>query len=173
MVLNVIKKRRSYRLYTSKQVSNKFIKDLLRAAMFAPSAKNQRPCEFIILKKPKIFVSLTKWTKSLETAPLAIAIVADKNKSGHWVEDCSVAAENLMLQATALGLGTCWVQVHGSSTKTAEPKLKKMLRLPKRYGILCLMAIGYPAIKKPAHKNSEFKLSKVYNDFYKKGAKKC
>jgi len=163
-MIPAIKKRHSIRQYKKKEVPEEMVKDILKAGMFAPSAKNQRSWEFIIVKDTKKLVPLTIWTLPLKTAPLAIVVIADKNKSSHWVEDCSAAVENMMLQATEIGLGTCWVQIHSSSTKNAEANIKKMLGIPGNYGVLCMMALGFPDVKKAGHSEEEFEKFRIHDE---------
>lgn len=165
-IVPAIKKRHSIRQYLNKDVPQKLLDEVLKAAMFSPSAKNLRPWEFVVVRDTKQFLGLTPYTRSLETAPVAIVIMADKDKSHHWVEDCSIAAENIMLQATALGLGSCWVNVHGSSTPSVEEKVKKMLSIPNHYGVLCIMALGFPAVKKPVHSDTEFEKQRIHHETF-------
>lgn len=153
-----IKKRHSIRQYQSKKVPQELIDELLKAAMFAPSAKNQRCWEFIVTENTKQLLNLTPYTLPLKTAPQAIIVIGDKNKSNHWIDDCSAAVENILLQATKLGLGTCWVNMY----KTGDKKLRKLMNIPKHYGILCAIALGYPDRIKPEHSGKEFEKNKIH-----------
>ncbi len=155
-----IKKRHSIRQYKSKKVPETLINQLLKAAMFAPSAKNTRCWEFVVTEDTKQLLPLTLYTLPLVTAPQAIIVMGDKKKSSHWIEDCSAAVQNILLQATRLGLGTCWVNMY----KTGDKKLRKMLNVPRNFEILCAIAVGYPDRIKPAHSDKEFDKKKIHKE---------
>jgi len=118
MINEIIKKRRSIRSYDStKQVSDEQIKELLEAAMLAPSACNFRPWEFIVVKdrdKLNKITEIDPHTGMLKTASCAIIVllkpVADSGRAGEamWQHDGGATTENILLQAASLGLGTCW-----------------------------------------------------------------
>ncbi|MBU4242540.1 MAG: nitroreductase family protein, partial [Nanoarchaeota archaeon] len=157
-IVSEIKKRHSIRQYKSKKVSKELINELLKAAMFAPSAKNQRCWEFIVTDNTKQLLDLTPYTLPLKTAPHAIIVIGDKNKSNHWIEDCSAAVENILLQATKLGLGTCWVNMY----KSGDEKLRKIMSIPNNFEILCAISVGYPDRKKSDHLDKEFEKQKIH-----------
>ena len=80
-------------------------------------------------------------------APLCIAVCGDKNiSSQYWVQDCSAAAENLLLAATALGLGAVWLGVYPREERVNP--IRKVLNIPENIVPLNLISIGYPAEKK-------------------------
>jgi len=153
-----IKKRHSIRQYKNQKVSKELINELLKAAMFAPSAKNQRCWEFIVTDNTQQLLNLTPYTLPLKTAPHAIIVIGDKNKSNHWIDDCSAAVENILLQATRLGLGTCWINMY----KTGDKKLRKIMEIPNNYGILCAISIGYSDRIKQEHSDKEFEKQKIH-----------
>lgn len=173
MVLAVIKKRRSYRDFKSQAVEKEKLDEVLKSAMFAPSANHQRPWEFIIVKdkKTKDLLAQTKqWSYFVNKAPIVIVVVAKIDIHNHyWLEDSCIAAENIYLESENQGLGTCFVQIYGSKRdngRDCEAYVKQILKIPANIGVLCLMPLGYPQEKLPPHSNSEFEPVKIHQEKY-------
>jgi len=149
-LINMIFTRRSIRKYTAEPVSEKDIKTMLEAAMAAPSASNRKPWHFIVVTNRKILNNLAKahpYGKMLSEAPLCIAVCGDKTISTRsWVQDCSAATENLLLAATALGLGAVWLGVHPREERVNP--IRKVLNIPENIVPLNLISIGHPAEEK-------------------------
>ncbi len=169
-MLEVIKKRRSIRSYLDKEVEEEKIKEILKAAMFAPTAKNLRPTEFIIVKDEKLRSELSKatiYSKFAKRAPIVVVICYDTNKGRRFREDCSIAAAHIYLEAVNQGLGTCFVQiVEGAEAKAGEPEafVRRLLNIPNNYRIQCLMPLGYPADSHPLHDDQEFDEKRIHLD---------
>ena len=129
---DVLQKRRSIRSFTDKKVSKEQIDLLLHAAMSGPSACNKKPWKFYVITNEEKLSELKKATRfSNFNAPLAIVVCGNLKKalplnlSSYWIQDCSAATENILLQATDLGLGSLWCGVHPQ--KRAERDLSKIL----------------------------------------------
>lgn len=112
-----IRLRRSVRKFkTDTLVPDRDIKLILEAAMMAPSAVNSRPWEFIVVTDRETKEGIMKvheYSKMLKSAPLAIVVCGKpecQTELGEpfWPQDCAAATENILLQATALGYGSCW-----------------------------------------------------------------
>jgi nitroreductase len=148
-VFEAIKKRRSIRDYKPDPIPDEFLEKIIDAARWAPSAHNAQPWEFVVIKDKKLLKKLSKthiYSRFLENSPLAIAACVDQNKSpNHFVEDCSAAIQNLLLAATALGLGTCWIAVYRHGNNKNESYVKKVLNIPENFRVIALISIGYPA----------------------------
>lgn len=146
-LIKTIFARRSIRKYTSKPVSKKNIKTMLEAAMAAPSSSNRKPWHFIVVTDRRTLDRLAKvhpYGKMLSEAPLCIAVCGDKTISPrYWVQDCSAAAENLLLSATALGIGAVWLGVHPREERVNP--IRKVLNIPENIIPLNLISIGHPA----------------------------
>jgi nitroreductase len=144
--------RRSIREYTREPISEEDTKVLLEAAMAAPSASNRKPWHFITITHRPTLNALAKIKKAanmLEKAPLCIAVCGDESISeGYWVQDTSAATENILLAATALGLGSVWIGVYPIEERVAP--VKEILGIPEEIVPLCLIAIGHPAEEKEA-----------------------
>ena len=144
--------RRSIRKYSKLPISDSDIENLLRAAMAAPSAGNQQPWEFILIKDKNILAGITKvhpYSQMLKEAQLAIVVCADLDKekhSGYWIQDCSAATENILIESQYLGLGSVWLGVYPREDRVKG--IKELLNLPVRVLPLSIVSLGYPAEKK-------------------------
>jgi len=142
--------RRSIRKYTGEPVSQEAIDTLLKAAMAAPSASNRKPWQFIVVTKRETLDALAEahhHGKMLFEAPLCIAVCGDLTEMERfWVQDCSAATENLLLAATALGLGAVWLGVYPRDERVAA--VRRILALPDHITPLSLASIGHPAEEK-------------------------
>jgi nitroreductase len=144
-VLEAIQKRYSCRKYLEKDIPKDLILKILEAARLAPSAGNIQPWFFIIVndkEKKEIIAKSGRWANFIEKAPIVIVGCGNKEASPKWYKvDVSIAMEHMVLEATELGLGTCWV---GSFD---EKKVKEILKIPEKYEVVALLAIGYPTEK--------------------------
>jgi nitroreductase len=149
-LIDTILARRSIRKYTSEPVSENCVKVMLEAAMAAPSAANLKPWHFVVSTDRKVLTELAHahlYGEMLSEAPLCITVCGDTNVSADfWVIDCSAATENLLLAATALGLGAVWLGVYPRQDRVNN--LRKVLKLPESIIPLNLIPIGHPAEKK-------------------------
>jgi len=139
--------RRSIRAYTAQPVPNDAIKELLAAAMNAPSASNQQPWQFIVVTERKQLDALTTvlpYGQMLKGAPLAIVVCGDLQlqEEEYWIQDCSAATQNLLLAAHAKGLGAVWLGVYPRSERVAG--ICKLFNLPAHVIPLCIVSVGYP-----------------------------
>jgi len=130
--------------------------------MAAPSGNNFQPWEFVIVQDPKITDALANvhpWVSMAKQSPTAIIVMGDKS-SEWWEHDCAAAAENLLLAAANLGLGTVWCGIR----EHQEAAVRKILGAPSRLGILCIIPVGYPA-ESPLP-NTKYRKNKVHWDRY-------
>ena len=143
--------RRSIRKFTGEPVSDLHLEKLLRAAMNAPSACNEQPWEFVVIKNRDIFQQIRTFqpfSAPLDTADLAIVVCGDTTRQrydGFWVQDCSAATQNLLLEAEHLGLGAVWMGLHPIQDWT--DKMKALLALPEAVVPLGMIAVGHPAAR--------------------------
>ncbi len=153
--IETILRRRSIRKYTSKPVEPEKIDLLLQAGMAAPTAMNCKPWEFVVVTNPE---KLAQFRSQLifgnRNAPAAIVVCGNPGLSTNpaarlfWVQDCSAAAENIMIAAVGLDLGTVWIGVHpvANFVKT----VREIVSIPKKVTPLCIIYVGYPESEKPA-----------------------
>ena len=164
-MLDLIKKRRSIRNYTDQAVSDSDVKQLLEAAMAAPSADNLQPWEFIVVRDEQLRQRLSEthpWSDMCRGAPVVFAVCAHERRSSHWVEDASAATENLLLAAAGRDLGAVWVGIYPNTGY--ERSVRQVLDIPSGLRVLCLVPVGYPASSKPPH--SKYNESKIHYDGY-------
>ena len=113
-VLNFIMSRRSVRKFTDEPVSQEDIDIILKAAMSAPSARNDKPWAYVVVQKREVLDKLADahpYGKMLGEATLAIAVVGKKD-ADYWIHDCSASTENILLAVSGLGLGGVWLGIH-------------------------------------------------------------
>jgi len=148
--IETILARRSIRKYTAEPVSRNDVKAMLEAAMAAPSASNLKPWHFVVITDRQVLNELARvhpHGKMLSEAPLCITVCGDTDISASfWVQDCSAASENLLLAATALGLGAVWLGVYPRQDRVNS--IREVLKLPESIIPLNLISIGHPAEKK-------------------------
>lgn len=144
--------RRSIRRYSDRPVAAETVDRLLAAAMAAPSAGNQQPWQFLVIRERATLDAITNvhpHSLMLRQAPLAIVVCADHSRSKYpvdfWVQDCAAATENILLAATAAGLGSCWLGVH--PVRERVEAFSRLLGLPAGITPFAAVAIGYAAEK--------------------------
>ena len=173
-MLEVFKKRHSIRKYQPKEVEEEKLNEILKAAMFAPSANNRRPWEFIIIKNSEIKEKLslaTVYSGFIKEAPIVIIPCVNEADEPRWVEDLSIIASHIYLEATNQGLGTCFVQIKDAETpdnSEAEEYVRKIIGVPREVRIICLMPVGYPAEEKEEHTELEFEKEKIHLERWNK-----
>lgn len=146
--LEAILTRRSSRNYRKKEVDPALLRELLRAAMHAPSAADERPWYFVIINDPSLLgriPSIHPYAGMVSQAPAAVLVCGDpglEKHTGMWVQDCAAATQNLLLAAHARGLGSVWVGVYPREERM-EP-LRKLLGIPEGIAPFALLPIGYP-----------------------------
>ncbi len=151
--MQAILSRRSIRRYTSEPVPDDLIEKLLRAAMSAPSAGNEQPWHFIVIKDKRTMEEIQRFhpfAKMLREAPVAILVCGDlrlEKYTGFWVQDCSAATENMLIAANSLGLGAVWLGLY--PIKERVDNMRKLLDMPEDVIPLSLVSVGFPSEKKP------------------------
>jgi len=147
--LEMIFTRRSVRQYTAKQVSKDLIHELLKAAMSAPSAGNERPWHYIVLTDQAILEEIPKfhpYAAMLKQVSAAILVCGDlllERHAGYWVLDCAASTQNILLAAHAKGLGGVWCGVYPTADRVQN--IRRLLKLPEHIVPFSLIPIGFPA----------------------------
>lgn len=148
----VIASRKSTRKFMDKPVEKEKLELVLNAARLAPSWRNGQCWKFVAVTEPGIKKELIRYTGTFNMSWLGqeqaiIVACGNPDKSGskngqqYYLVDVAIAMENLVLAATALGLGTCWIGAFD------EEKLKKLLNIPNDYRVVAITPLGYPAQK--------------------------
>jgi len=142
--------RRSIRKYTDEPVSEGEIRELLEAAMAAPSGRNSKPWHFVVVTDREKLDALAESSHSwamLAGAPLAIVACGDPGVSEkYWIQDTAAAIENILIAVPMLGLGAVWLGCHPNRDRV-EP-LRRILSIPEPVVPVAVLSIGHPAEEK-------------------------
>lgn len=158
--------RRSIRRYTGKDVDEKDVKKVLEAAMAAPSAGNERPWHFVVLRDRKLLegvMDVHPYAQMLRQSPVAVLVCGDpslEKYKGFWVQDCAAATENMLIMATQLGLGAVWLGIHPIEERVHG--LRLLLGIPQDIVPFALVPLGHPdELKRPVDRYDD---SRVHRD---------
>lgn len=147
--MDIIRSRRSIRKFKLDEVNEEDLHLILDAAMHAPSAGNQRPWHFIVFRDEETRKMLAQTGPNARHAaqcPVVILVLGDTSRETHknyWPVDCAAAVQNMLLEATARGLGSLWLGVYPRQERIAY--LKQNLGLPEHLMPFALVCIGYAA----------------------------
>jgi nitroreductase len=156
-VMDLIQARRSVRRYADRPVERRLIEECLDAARLAPSAENAQPWRFIVVDDAEAkerlakaaFSGIYRPTRFAAKAPVIVAVLAKPdiiaNRLGRAIQgtkyyliDCGIACQQLVLRATELGLGMCYIGWY------SKRGVRKALQVPRSHDIVVLLAMGYP-----------------------------
>lgn len=147
----------------------------MQAALMSPTSKSSNPWQFVLVDDPKMLEALSiskkNGAKLLAHAALAVVILADPEKSDVWVEDASIAAILLQLEAEDLGLGSCWVQIRLRQNEEgvdSEAVVRGLLDIPENIRVESIIAIGVKKETKSSYDESNLQWEKVHIGTYKK-----
>lgn len=138
--MEAIRKRRSVRDYTGEPIPREDLETIVDAARLAASGNNKQPWDFVVVTERDTIQQLKVASLWMEKAAAIIAVVMDPS-SRWWQEDGSAAVENMLIAATALGYGSCWLQGY---TMPREEEFKALLGIPREKRLLTLVPIGVP-----------------------------
>lgn len=152
-LLALLRSRRSIRRYRPDPVPDEMLEQVLEAGRWAPSASNRQPWVFVVVRDPEVrrlvaqnaAYYFIRWAH-VSDAPVIIALCGDaRNRIYRQFlhEDIGLAGAQMMLQAAALGLGTCWV---GGLDRKA---IARILKLPEGFEVVGLLTLGFPAEDPP------------------------
>ena len=126
----------------SERVEKEKIDKILTGALTAPSGRNIKPWELIVVDDKEIIQKLAASrgpaSRPLANAPLAIVVAANPELTDIWIEDASIITIIIQLMAQSLGLGSCWIQVRERLTQDNErvsDYVKKILSIPENYEV--------------------------------------
>lgn len=156
---DLIVQRRSIRHFTAEPIAADDVKTILEAGLLAPTSKSTRSWQFIAVEDADMLTRLSECKESgassVARCSLAIVVTADPEATDPWIEDASIAASYIQLQAEDLGLGSVWIQVRNrfrADGQSAEEYVREQLDMPERWPVLCIIAIGHKdEERKPAN----------------------
>lgn len=159
-VIENILSRKSVRDFIGKKVENEKITILLKAGMAAPSGRDLRPWELIVIQNRSTLDSMAAelpYAKMLNKAPMAIIVCGDSIRSSYWYLDCSAVSENILLAAESLGLGAVWTAAYPYEDRIST--VRKYTNIPENIIPLCVIPVGYPnGTQSPKNKFDEKKI---------------
>ena len=157
-------KRRSIRKYTNEEITEEDLHQILKAGMNAPTAKNLKPFEFIVVKNKEMLEQLSsasKYSVFVKDSNATI-IVLGRELSEFWQQDLGAVTQNILLQATALNIGSCWIGI--APNKENEQYVKEKLNIPNELRVFSIITLGYP--KEPKNKNDNYYEDRVHYEQY-------
>ncbi len=168
-ILEGIFTRRSIRQYQPTPVSDELLDKILAAGMAAPSAGNQQPWQFIIIRKRDLLdriPSISPYADMVKQVSTAILVCGDlslERFKGYWMQDCCAAVENILLAAHGVGLGAVWTAVYPESSRIEG--FRELVGLPEHVIPLALVPIGYP--NTPPGSVNRFNRTRIHYDKWK------
>lgn len=169
----LIKKRRSTRKFTEEELTQDEVVLLLKAALMSPSSKRSNCWQFVVVDDREMLARLSRCkahgAELLESAPLAVVVLADPLASDVWIEDASIASLMIQLEAEDLGLGSCWVQVRERSTAEGVPAdevVRELLDIPLQMQVLSIIAVGHKAVERKPFDEDNLQWEKVHINKY-------
>ena len=162
-----LKTRRSIRSYAEKEVPDQVIEELFDIVKWAPSAMNNQPWRFVVVKDRRkdlrggLRDALISFNKHITEAPVVLVAWYTPSRlvDKFQVSDVSNAVTYLLLAAHAKGLGTCWIGWF------SEERVKKAVHLPKKAKVVALITLGYPEeVPEPKKRISTHEM--VYREYY-------
>ena len=170
-ILDIFANRRSVRKYAQGSLEDEALDKILKAGLLAPSGHARRPWEFILVRDKQMLERLSGCRSSganmLKQAAAAIVVIADEQKQDVWIEDCSVALGYMHLAASALNLGSCWVQVRlraAADGRSCEEFLREALDFPLNFKAEAILALGVPQQRPNPHDLQKLNLSKIHKE---------
>ena len=158
--------RRSIRKYKNQKINKEDIDKILKAAMYAPSAMNLQPWHFIVIDNKQVLIETIKsihYAEMLKQSAAAILVCGDAGveKNESWLlQNCSASIQNILLSAHGLGIGSCWIAIHGMDDVYA--KIKTQFKLPENIVPVSLISLGYPDEEVKAEER--FIAEKIHNN---------
>ncbi len=173
-IQNLLIKRRSYRKFADELLTPEETQHVLEAALLSPTSKNKHSWEFIAVENKetlnKLAVCKPNSATFIADAALAVVVIGNPLLSDVWIEDASLAAINMQLQAEDLGLGSCWVQVRGrmySDTISTSEYICDLLAVPNPLEVLCILVFGRKQKERTPNQTEELLWEKVHVEKYK------
>ncbi|MFH1914392.1 MAG: nitroreductase family protein [Pseudomonadota bacterium] len=167
-LMHALRTRRSIRKFEDKPVSEAMIRQVLEAAMAAPSAGNAQPWQFVVITDPAKLAeaaAIHPYAAMAAQAPVGILVCGDlslEKYAGYWVQDCSAAMQNLLLAAHGLGLGAVWTGIYPIEERGTG--FAKLVGLPNTVIPLGFAPLGWPA--QPSGEVSRFREDRIHHNTY-------
>ena len=166
--------RRSYRNYADGPLAGEAVQLILEAALLSPTSKNKHSWEFVVVEDREMLAKLSRCKDRsavfIADAALAIVVLGNPLETDAWIEDASIAAINMQLQAEELEIGSCWVQVRNrefSETITSGEYINEILGVPMPLEVLCVISFGNKEKSRSPNNVDQLLWEKVHLGKYK------
>jgi len=144
-LVNLLRIRRSVREFQNKSIAKDQLEKIIDAARFAPTARNVQPWEFVLVTDKHKLIELAKLAENGRfMAQAAACITVFSTDTKYYLEDGCAATCNILLAATALGIGSCWI---AGDKKPYAQQVNTLLNAPLNMKLISLIALGYPQDK--------------------------
>jgi nitroreductase len=146
----VVKKRCSVREYSEKEIKKEDLEKIIDCARLAPTARAEEPWEFVAVTDKKALAEIAGIAVNgsfLKEAAAAIIVLCKDTK--YYLEDGCAATENILLAATRLGIGSCWI---AGDKKPYADKIRQYIDAPPGYKVVSIVSLGYPKAGFAPHK---------------------
>lgn len=165
----VILKRRSVRKFTDEDVTKDQMNKILQAGLLAPTSRNRKPCNFLIVSNKETLKELADvkehGSKFLSDANKAIIVIANTSVSDTWIEDSSIALSFMHLKAADIGVGSCWIQIHlrqSADGEDSEKLVRDIVKIDDYFRIVGILALGIPDGEVKPHSLEDIDKSKIH-----------
>ena len=165
-MLDVIKNRRSVRKFKDEEIKKEHLLDLVEAGFMAPSARAQQSSAFVIVDDKEVLNKLKEVSpgaRVLEGAKAAIVVFCkdvDKLLTKEMVlEDLGATTQNILLEATSLGIGSCWIGIAPLADRME--KAKEILNIKNGF-VFSIIALGYPLEADAFYQKDKIKKELIY-----------
>lgn len=146
------------------------LNQIIMAGLTSASGRAIRPWELIVVRDKDKLIEMSGCrlkgsSRMLAGADAAIVVVADEEKSDTWIEDSSIVMTNMQLMASALGVGSCWIQGRGREAidgETTEDFLRRILQFPSECRLEAILSLGMPDEDLPARTVESLAFGKVH-----------
>jgi nitroreductase len=172
--LELVTNRRSVRQYTEDALSPGEVERIMKAALMSPTSKNSRSWQFVLVEDRETLKKLAACKSSgavfIEHCALAVVVMTDPLLSEAHVEDATIAATYIQLQAEDLGLGTCWCQIKGRETSDgyeSDQYVRDLLDIPLQLSIGCIITVGHKARTGKPHDEAKLQWEKLHIGKYR------
>ena len=154
-LFEAVEKRRSIRKFKTDPVPVEDLKKILEAGRLAPSGGNHQPWSFVVVRDSetkKALANAANLQRFIADAGIVLVALGDPSASRSLHrQDPMIAIEHMVLAATALGYGTCWIGAFN------EDEVKKIVKVPENLVVIALLPIGVPDEKPLPRPRKAFK----------------
>lgn len=173
-ILKEIYNRRSIRSFEDKELTSQQFKLIMEAALRAPSEMDSHSTQFVVIEDRDILERLCCMRETgsdfLNQVPLAVAVLGSPLETERWIEDATLSAGWMQLQAENLGLSSCWCQVYGVYTSLGQDcseYVRLLLDIPYQLEVLCILGFGYSQQKRNIKKEEDLNWEKIHIGKYR------